>query len=152
MATIDYGMGEREFRCTYLTLTIYEQEFHDDKYSKVTGDLIADVFGKVRIDESMMGLEYDDDGMLSAITVDYTMDDWNVEKRALWAMLKTSSEIARLHGERDFPEVGSFKAWDKTLIECEPDLREVSRAVTAELQRGLFRSGAADSEETSEEE
>lgn len=143
MATIDYGVGEREFRCTYLTLTIYEQEFHSDPYHKVTGDLIADVFGKVRVTEDAMGIEYDADGNVTAITVDYTMDDWNVEKRALWAMLKTSCEIAELHGERDFPQIGSFKDWDRTLIECEPDLRALSYAITAELQRGLFRPGAA---------
>ncbi len=142
MATIDFGLGEREIRCTYRTLSYYEQEFHSDPNPNVTGDLIADVMGKVRVGEDSLGMEFDDEGNITALTIDYTQDDWNVQKRALWAMLRTQAEIDRLH-EREHEDVPSFRKWDESLIECEPDLREVSNAVCAELQRGLFRSGAA---------
>ena len=94
MAKIDYGMGEREFRCTYYTLSIYEQEFHGDPYEKVTGDLIKDVFGKVEVNENSLGATYDDEGNIVSYVIDYTIDDWNVEKRALWAMLRTAEGLS----------------------------------------------------------
>ena len=142
MATIDYGRGEQEYRCTARTLIIYEQAFHSDPYPRVTGDIIADVFGKQRITENSMGLEYDDEGNIVAITADFTADNWGAEWRALWAMLRTQEEIDAKHGvKRD--KVPSFSQWDKDNIECEPDMREVSNAVCAELNRGLFRAGAA---------
>ena len=142
MATIDYGRGEQEFRCTARTLTIYEQAFYSDSYPRVTGDLIADVLGKQRVDERASGLEWDDDGNLVAITVDFTADNWGAEWRALWAMLRTQEEIDQKHGVKRDP-IKSFREWDRENAECEPDMRAVSNAVCEELNRGLFRAGAA---------
>jgi len=149
MATIDYGMGEREIRCTYRTLTIYEHEFRDKDGNPA--DLIADVMGKVRMSIDDAGVEFDDEGNIVAVIYDYTRDNWLAQKRALWAMLKTAEAIAKRHGEKYEP-VPSYEEWDASLVECEPDLREVSLAVGNELQRGLFRSGAAASGKTSQEE
>lgn len=140
MATIDYGMGEREFRCTYRTLTIYEHEFRDVDGNPA--DLISDVMGKVRMSADETGIEIDDDGNITAVIIDYTRDNWNAQKRALWAMLKTAEAIANRRGV-DVEHIPSYKEWDESLLECEPDLREISLAVGNELQRGLFRSGAA---------
>lgn len=148
MATIDYGMGEQEFRCTYRTLSIYEHEFRDKDGNPA--DLVADVMGKVRVSPEDTGFELNEDGSIKAVIFDYTRDDWNAQKRALWAMLKTSETIARRRGEK-VEEVPSYERWDESLIECEPDLREVALAVGNELQRGLFRAGAAASGKTSEE-
>ena len=142
MATIDFGMGEKEFRCTARTLTIYEQAFHSDPYEKVTGDLIADVLGKQRITEESMGLEFDKDGQIVAITADFTTDNWGAEWRALWAMLKTQDEIDTKH-QVEHERVPSYKQWDSDNAEAEPDMRAVSEAVCNELYRGLFRAGAA---------
>lgn len=145
MATIDYGRGEQEFRCTARTLTIYEQAFYSDPYPRVTGDLIADVFGKQKITDESSGLVFDTDGNITAIVVDLTADNWQAEWRALWAMLKTQAEIDAKHGgeKKPFP---SYREWDKENVDCEPDMRAVSNAVCAELNRGLFRAGAAASE------
>ena len=150
MATIDFGRGEQEFRCTARTLTVYEQAFYNDPYPRVTGDIIADVFGKQRITEEGTGLEWDDEGNLVAIIADFTVDNWEAEWRALWAMLKTQEEIDNKHGVKR-ERVPSFAQWDKDNLECEPNMREVGNAVCAELNRGLFRAGAAASGETSEE-
>lgn len=142
MAKVDFGLGEQEIRCTYRTLSYYEQEFCNDPCPNVTGDLIADALGKITVDENSFGLGYGYDGQLNSITIDFTNNDWNVHKRALWAMLRTAAEIDRIHG-KDVERVPSYKEWDKSLIECEPDLREVSDAISGEILRGLFRSGAA---------
>jgi hypothetical protein len=149
LATIDYGLGEQEIRCTYRTLTIYEHEFRDKDGEPA--DLIADVMGKVRISVEDTGFEFNEDGSISAVIYDYTRDNWNAQKRALWAMLRTAERIAKKNGTPCTP-VPDFEAWDESLLECEPDLREVSLAVANELQRGLFRAGAAASGKTSEEE
>ena len=142
LAIIDYGMGEQEFRCTARTLTIYEQAFYSDPYPRVTGDLIADVMGKQRMTEDSLGLEFDDEGNIIAITSDFTCDNWEAEWRALWAMLRTQDEIDAKHGvKRD--RVKPYREWDADNLECEPDMREVGSAVCQELTRGLFRAGAA---------
>jgi len=145
MPKIDLGNGEVEYRCTARTLTIYEQAFVNDPNPKITGDLIADVFGRQRIGEDALGLEFDDSGNIKAIIVDYTMDNWNAEWRALWAMLKTQAEIDAKHNVKRDP-VPSYSAWSADLAEFEPDMRETSNAVMDELNRGLFRTGAAASE------
>ncbi len=150
MATIDFGAGEQEFRCTARTLTIYEQAFCADPNPRVTGDLIADVLGKQRITDESLGFKLGDDGTISEIILDFTGDNWNAERRALWAMLKTQWEIDRKHG-RDGKPVPSYREWDESLLESDMDMRAVSNAVGEELNRGLFRSGAAASGQTSEE-
>lgn len=149
LAVIDYGMGEREFRCTYRTLSIYEHEFRDRDGNPA--DLIADVMGKVRVTADDTNVELDEDGNIYAVVLDYTSDDWNAQKRALWAMLRTAEAIARRHGE-SVEHVPSYREWDASLLECEPDLRAVSLAVSNELQRGLFRAGAAASGTTSDDQ
>lgn len=149
MATVDYGLGEQEFRCTAWTCVVYEQEFLSDPYELVTGDLIADVMGKVKINANESVIELTEDGGVEILVQDYTRDNWNVQRRALWAMLKTQDDIEcgrGLHASR----VPSYAEWCRTLVEAEPDMREVSLAVGNELQRGLFRSGAAASGKTSE--
>ena len=145
MPKIDLGNGPVEFRCTARTLVIYEQAFYNDKFDKVTGDMIADVFGKHKFTEEDLGLEFDDDGNIKAIIVDFTMTNWQAELRALWAMLRTQAEIDQKNGvERD--PVYAFVPWMEAINEWEPDMREVSDLVHAEMNRGLFRAGAAASE------
>lgn len=149
MASLDFGLGEKEFRCTAWTCVVYEQEFHSDPYEKVTGDLIADVMGKLTIRGDSAGVRLAEDGSLEIIVQDYTRDDWNVQRRALWAMLKTQDDIEVGRGLHT-STVPSYAQWCRTLLEVEPDMREVSLAIGNELQRGLFRSGAAASGKTSE--
>lgn len=145
MPTIDIMGTKREFRCTSRTLTIYEQAFHSDENPKVTGDMIADVMGKQRLDEDSGPFLTDDDGNIVGVIIDFTADNWNAEKRALWAMLKTQSEIDDRHGV-EHERVPSYFEWDRMLVEWEPNMREVSNIVGEELNRGLFRAGAAASE------
>lgn len=141
MAKVDYGAGEREIRCTYYTLTVYEQEFCTSKIDGVTGDLIADVMGRQVVKAEDTPVQLNPDGTIDAIVLDYTRCSWNIEKRALWAMLKTAVEIAKLHGE-PYEPVPSYSEWDLSLLECSPDLNDVHHAVDNELQE-LFRPGAA---------
>ena len=132
MAYIDYdGCGEREIVATAYTLLIYEQEFKRD--------MIKDVFG--RIDLRKAALNYDKDG--NPVVMDYTMDDWNAELRALWALLRTAQELATRKGEKR-DAVPSFQKWvmDTGAI----DMQLVSNAVVEECQRGFFRAGAAASD------
>ena len=143
MATFDYGNGEQEFRCTSYTTTVYEQEFRDDPNPKITGDLIADVMGVVKF-SSRDAIEIEDDGTVT-LNIDYTGDNWNAEKRAFWAMLRTEAIVRQDAGER-YPNVPSYAEWDRSVASCEPDMNEFRTAVCNELQRGLFRAGAAASE------
>jgi hypothetical protein len=69
--------------------------------------------------------------------------------RALWAMLRTAMDIANSKG-RVGAQIGSYDDWTRSLLEVEPDMQEVRRTVGKELQRGLFRTGAAASGKTSE--
>lgn len=150
MATIDYGLGEQEFRCTAGTLVIYEQQFHSDPYERVTGDLIADVMGKVIVSSSDM-LSVTEDGAFVTVVEDYTRFDWNATLRALWAMLRTSYEISLSKG-LPHASIPMWDEWSASIAECEPDMQQVRHDVAQELQRGLFRAGAAASGKTSEEE
>lgn len=149
MPVIDINGTEHEFVCTAYTTTIYEQAFKDDPYEKVTGDIIADVMRVIRV-SSKDFIDHDENGNLT-VAFDYTRDNWQAEKRALWAMLKTAVEIQRVNGGKVGP-FPSYAEWDRSLVAWEPDMREVSLAVCNELQRGLFRARAAAPEETSEEE
>lgn len=137
MPFIDYEANgtEHEYEATTYTLMVYEQEFKKD--------LIKDVFG--RIDTRQAQGNFDEDGNL--VAWDYTIENWNAELRAFWAMLRTSSEIARADGRR-YETVPSFVQW--CLKTRSIDMGQVSQAVFNECQRGLFRSGAAASEETGE--
>lgn len=133
MPFIDYQAEgrEHEYEATTYTLMVYEQEFKRD--------LIRDVFGRIDVREATQN--FDDDGNI--IAMDYTIDNWNAELRAFWAMLRTSSEIARSEG-RKAESVPSFTQW--CLKTRSIDMGQISQAVFDECQRGLFRSGAADSE------
>jgi len=150
LATIDYGMGEREMRCTAWTFVLYEQEFHADELDNITGDLIADVMGKVVVTTNDM-FTVTEDGGFATVVEDYTRIDWNATLRALWAMLRTAEDIAVTKGVA-LPRVGSYDEWTRSMVECEPDMQLVRHDVAQELQRGLFRAGAAASGKTSEQE
>lgn len=145
MPSIDFGNGPVEFRCTARTLVIYEQAFYNDKYPRVTGDMIADVFGKRTVTEDSLGLKFDDDGNIEAIVVDYTTQNWQAELRALWAMLRTQEAIDKKNGVERSP-VLAFIPWSESISEWEPDMREMSSVIYEEMNRGLFRAGAAASE------
>lgn len=135
MPRIDYNHDghEHEYEATTYTLMVYEQEFKSD--------LIKDVFG--RIDTRRAIENFDEDGI--EVVADYTIDNWNSYPKAFWAMLKTSEAIAR--SENRFAEpVPSFIQW--CIAYRNPDVAELSRIVIDECNRGLFRAGAADSEET----
>ena len=147
MPFIDYmhDGSEHEYEATFYTLMVYEQEFKSD--------LIKDVFG--RIDVRSAASNFDEDG--NVVAMDYTIDNWNAELRAFWAMLKTSADIARREG-RMSESVPSFKSWNLDVSvrtsaarrgnpEAGVDMGQISQAVFDECQRGLFRAGAAASEE-----
>lgn len=130
MPTIDYENNgvEREYEATTYTLMIYEHEFNKD--------LIKDVFG--RIDIRSAASNFDDSGNM--VVMDYTIDNWNAELRAFWAMLKTSEAICKRDNRPCLP-VPPFTQW--CLNTRSIDMSEISKAVFDECQRGLFRSGAA---------
>lgn len=134
MPKIDYNHDgtEHEYQATVYTLMVYEQEFKRD--------LIKDVFG--RIDLSEAAKNFDDDGNPTAM--DYTIDNWTAYPKAFWAMLKTSEAIARSEG-RMAESVPSFTQW--CIGYRNPDVSELSSTVIGECNRGLFRAGAAASEE-----
>lgn len=133
MPTIDYQHDgtEHEYEATTYTLVIYEQEFKSD--------LIKDVFGRIDINRAKQN--YDAEGRPTAL--DYTMDNWYENLRAFWAMLKTSEAIARSDG-RKAEQVPSFVQW--CVKTRNVDMQEILQAVFDECNRGLFHSGAADSE------
>lgn len=133
MAKIDYERNgvEREYEATTYTLVVYEQEFKSD--------LIKDIFG--RIDVRNAAKNFDENGNL--VAMDYTIDNWNAELRAFWAMLKTSEAIAKADG-RPAEMVPPFIQW--CLKTRSIDMGQISQTVFDECQRGLFRAGAADSE------
>lgn len=138
MPRIDYENNgiEHDYEATTYTLVAYEQEFN--------GDLIKDVFG--RIDVRNAARNFDENGNL--VAMDYTIDNWNAELRAFWAMLKTSYEIARSEG-RKAEVVPPFVQW--CLKTKSIDMGQVSQAVFDECQRGLFRSGASEDEGEAED-
>ena len=138
MPRIDYENNgtEHEYEATTYTLVAYEQEFN--------GDLIKDVFG--RIDVRNAARNFDENGNL--VAMDYTIDNWNAELRAFWAMLKTSYEIARAEG-RKAEVVPPFVQW--CIRTRSIDMGQVSQAVFDECQRGLFRSGASEGEGEAED-
>ena len=148
MATIDYGLGEQEIRCTAWTFVIYEQEFHSDPVEGITGDLIADAMGKIIVTSDDL-ISVNEDGAFVTVVEDYTRVDWNATMRGLWAMLRTAVDISQSKG-RTGAQIGSYDDWTRSLLEVEPDMQEVRRIVGEELQRGLFRAGAAASGKTSE--
>ena len=148
MPVIDYGQGEREYRCTAWTFVLYEQEFRDE--SGKPADMIADVMGKVVVSSDDI-LTVNDDGAFVTVVEDYTRFDWGATIRALWAMLRTASDIADSKGQAT-ARIPSYELWSRSLLECEPDMQVVRHDVAQELQRGLFRAGAAASGKTSEQQ
>ena len=147
MPRIDYlnDGNEHEYEASTYTLMVYEQEFKSD--------LIKDVFG--RIDTRAASQNFDEQGNL--VAMDYTIDNWNCEIKAFWAMLRTSADIARSEGRLTDP-VPRFEQWNLGVAkavsaanedgkgEVAIDMGQISQAVFDECQRGLFRAGAADSE------
>ena len=133
MPKVDYESNgvEREYEATTYTLVIYEQEFGKD--------LIKDVFG--RIDVRQAADNFDSNGNM--VVMDYTVDNWTAELRAFWSMLKTSEAICK-RDNRPCLAVPTFAKW--CLETRSIDMTQISQLVFDECQRGLFRSGAADSE------
>ena len=133
MPTIDYRHDgiEHEYEASVYTLMLYEQEFKRD--------LIKDVFG--RIDVNAVASTVDEDGNMAYI--DYTIDNWSAYPRALWAMLRTSEDIARSEGRKVEP-VPDFREWQRHARNV--DLGELASIVIDECNRGLFHTGAAASE------
>lgn len=120
------GSGPVEITATLYTLSLYEQEFG--------GDLIKDVFGRHTKDEA-------DDEVL----IDMTTNNWNAEIKALWAMVKTASDLKDERGDlAPNDRVPSFKKWRKTVGKI--NVREIADAVVEEALDGFFHTGAAASE------
>ena len=127
MAYLDFdGSGEQEILATAYTVVLYEQEFKRD--------IIKDVFG--RIDLRKAGANVDENG--NVVVLDYTMDDWNAELRALWALLKTAYELSKKNNEKR-KRIPGFAEW--VLGIGAVNFSEISHAVVAECDRGFFRSG-----------
>lgn len=147
MAKVDYGLGEQEFLCNAWTMVVYEHAFCQSEDTNATGDLIRDVMGKVIVKSSDI-ISVDEDGAFATVVEDYTRVDWNATMRALWAMLRTASDRAAAKG-MPFKAVPSYDDWCGDLVDCEPDMDELRKLVAGELQRGLFRGGAAASGKTS---
>ena len=133
MPKVDYENNgvEREYEATTYTLVVYEQEFGRD--------LIKDVFGRIDVTQALRNI--DSDG--NVIAMDYTVDNWSSYPRAFWAMLKTSEAICK-RDNRPCLAVPSYTQW--CLETRSIDMGQLSQIVFDECQRGLFRSGAADSE------
>lgn len=138
MAYIDFdGSGEHEILATAYTTVIYEQEFHRD--------IIKDVFG--RVDLRQAAANYDEDGV--ALAIDFTLDDWNAELRALWALLRTAYLVAQRNGE-DRPRVPGFSEWVMSVGPV--DFHRISNDVVAECQRGFFRASSSEGPRQAESE
>lgn len=133
MPKVDYENNgvEREYEATTYTLVVYEQEFGKD--------LIKDVFGRIDVRKAIEN--FDSEGNM--VVMDYTVDNWNAELRAFWAMLKTSEAICKREN-RPCLAIPSYPQW--CLETRSIDMSQISQLVFEECQRGLFRSGAADSE------
>lgn len=145
MPTMDIAGHETEYVCTAYTTVVYEQAFREDKYEKVTGDLIADVMRTLKVGADDI-ISADEDGNVT-ITYSYDKDNWQAYLRALWAMVRTAAEIHRVNGQGSITVPG-YAEWVRSLVAWEPDMRQVSLDVCNELQRGLFRAGADDPQET----
>ena len=132
--------GEHEAYCTAWTLVIYEQQFNED--------MIKDVFG--RIDMSKQRYELDSNG--DVLTVDYTNENWTKNIQALWAMLRTASEIGFMDGDvAANKRIPSYEEWITTVkaVDCDG----IANFVVTEMQSGFFRPATtgtgADSAENS---
>lgn len=137
MSEIDYdGTGKHQTLCTAWTLVVYEQEFH--------ADMIKDVFGV--IDAKKTRIVFDDNDELAQI--DYTNTNWVKNLMALWAMLKTHSDIEYATGNlAPNDRVPSYIEWIHNVGQVNMD--EVSGFVIDEMNKGLFRDAAAVSGTTS---
>ena len=123
------GYGDIEIEATAHTLVLYEQEFKSD--------LIKDVFGKREQTK-------DADGS-TVVLFDYTVDNWNDELKALWAMAKTANDIANDAGEvAPKDRITSYTKWVKGLGKV--NMRDVANAVVSCCMDGFFHTGAAVSE------
>lgn len=138
MAPIDYdGSGERQAECTAWTLVLYEQEFH--------ADMIADVFGV--IDARKRRVTLSDDG--SVATIDYTNESWLKNVKALWALLRTHSDIAYAAGDlAPNDRIPGFMEWVRGVGKVNVD--DISAFVVDQMNAGFFRDAAAASGTTSD--
>jgi hypothetical protein len=148
LATIDYGHGEQEMICNAWTMVVYEHAFCQDKNPNTTGDLIKDAMGKIIVASDDI-ITVTSNGAFATVTEDYTRIDWIATLKALWAMLRTASERA-ITKNLPHTDIPAWDEWCGDLIDCEPDMDAIRKQVAGELQRGLFRGGAAASGKTSE--
>lgn len=118
---IDYGKGEKNIEVSIYTLMIYEHEFRRD--------MIKDLFGKVVVRKE------DEDDKEALAVIDYRNVEWTALIRALWACEKTANN-----------KVKSFDEWAGKLSDSEIDLLEIASKLRPEIERRLFRTGAAASE------
>lgn len=112
----DHTGTKWEYKASVYTLDLYEQQFG--------GDLIQDVFGKVKAPN-------DTDNVI----LDFTSDNWNAEVRAFWCMLKTAEAIADAKGKRH-KTVAPYSQW--ILSTDTIDLQEIGAAVVGECFRGFY--------------
>lgn len=123
------GYGDIDIEATAHTLVLYEQEFKSD--------LIKDVFGKREQAKDLDGS--------TVVLFDYTVDNWNDELKALWAMAKTANDIANDAGEvAPKDRITSYTKWVKGLGKV--NMRDVANAVVSCCMDGFFHTGAAVSE------
>ena len=122
----DYdGSGkEREIACSAYTVMIYEQQF------KV--GMIEDVYGKVRVSNDQI----DEDG--NVIVANFSTTNWGAYIKALWAMLKTGAEVARIEN-RVYERIPSFDTW--AIGATNLDIAEIFTIVNTRIQEDLFRAG-----------
>lgn len=121
------GKGEVEIKATMYTLHIYEKEFHSD--------LIKDVFGKHEVSKT------DPD----VLVIDYTQENWNEERKALWAMVKTAADLKDEAGDlAPNDRVPGYEKWVMGIGQI--NVRDIANAVFTEATEGFFHTGAAASE------
>lgn len=148
------GEHDHEGVCTVYTTMLYEQQFGSSLIKDVFGVLDLTQGGRVEVvtpEYVTARVQAAYGGALpkavaAAIakafpdrvqtSVDYTLDDWDAYLRALWAMVRTSSEA---DGANDVP---GFREWLRSIGPV--DMWGVARQVVDECSRGLFRAPAQD--------
>lgn len=115
------GYGKVEAVATAYTLAVYEQEFG--------GDLIKELFGRTEIAEG------DGDGSV----IDFTNENWLVDIKALYAMVRTNYDIKAAAGDaapNDRPK--PFTDWVRSIGRV--NMQRISEAVVGEALNGFFHA------------
>lgn len=117
---IDFGQGEQEVIVSVATLALYEQEFNG-------ADMIQDLYKKVCIRKSDS-----DDDIIAAI--DFRNVNWTALTKVLWAALKTADD-----------DTLPYKEWSVKVGDI--NLMDLNAQLGPEVERRLFRAGAAATEQ-----